>query len=300
MVAVGLGAAALKASALAEAGRVAEAGGMNSIWLGEHLFAPVNLESEYLSGAGKQPFALDAPMLDPLLALSHISSVTARIRLGTGIYLLPLRHPLLVSKLIATLDALSNGRLDFGYGSGWMKEEFDAVNVDFEKRGALLDESLEVMNVLFSEERPSISTEHFSVPPMGFEPKPTTSRIIGGGYSPVAWRRAAKADGWYGRVDRLHPSTNGSNEWRLDAVREFAQKMRERVDRAGGDADAYVLIGAIYSTATPEQLEQLGEAGFDEIIVDPFPKVDGRQMGTTASLDALSSYLDELQLPARV
>lgn len=293
---VGLNIVPVRAVALAEAGRQAEEVGFDSLWLGEHLFMPVSLQSEYLSGPGRQPFDPDTPMLDPLLVLSHIGAVTTRVRLGVGIYLVPLRHPILTAKLVATLDALTGGRLDFGFGSGWMKEEFDVLGVDFSRRGALLDESLEVMRALFSDPRPAVETAHFSVPPMGFEPKLTASRLLGGGYSPVAWRRAARTAGWYGRLDRLHPRTNLEGGWDLDAVAAFTRKMRERVSEAGGDGEAFVVTGALSRAADRGELEELAGTGLDEVVVNPFPKVDGRHVGVTESTDPIHAYAEAIGL----
>lgn len=293
---VGLNIVPVRAASLAKAGRAAEAAGFSSVWLGEHLLMPASLESEYLSGAGTQPFDLDTPMLDPLLVLSHISAVTERVRLGVGVYLFPLRHPLLTAKLVATLDALSAGRIDFGFGTGWMKEEFDAVNATFTDRGALLDEGLSVMSALLTEHRPSVATPHFGFPPVGFEPKLSGGRIIGGGYAPVALRRAIQWDGWYGRIDRLHPSTNGVGGWNLGAVEAFCRAMRARVAAAGRENDAFTIIGALSSTATRPELESLHEAGLDEVVVNPFPKTLGRHVGVTESLESVHEFAEAIGL----
>ncbi|WP_054679658.1 TIGR03619 family F420-dependent LLM class oxidoreductase [Microbacterium sp. No. 7] len=295
---VGLNIVPVRAAAVVAAGRAAEAAGYASAWLGEHLLMPARLESDYLAGAGTQPFDLSTPMLDPLLVLSQVSGVTERIRLGVGVYLVPLRHPLLTAKLVATLDALSGGRLDLGFGTGWMREEFDAVGAPFETRGAMLDEMLGVIATLLTQSRPHVSTEHFRVPEIAFEPKPAGSRIIGGGYAPVARRRAAGWDGWYGRLDRLHPSTNGVGGWDIGAVTAFCRAMRERVHAAGRDAGAFAIIGALSSTATREELEELAAAGVDEVVVNPFPKREGRHVGVTESVDVVHEYAAGIALGA--
>lgn len=293
---VGLNIVSLKAGLLAKGGHLAEEAGFSSVWLGEHLFMPVHFTSEYMAGSGTQPFSQDTPLLDPLLALSHVAAVTSRIRLGVGIYLVALRHPLLTAKLYATLDALSGGRFDFGYAAGWMKEEFDVLGIDFGARGKIVDECLQVMRTLLSEKVPSIDTERFKIPPMGFEPKPTNSRFIGGGYSPVAWRRAVKDGGWYGRLDRLDPETNVTGEWNLEAVAGFVSNMRRKVDEAGGDGKAFHIIGGLSRPATADELDQLAETGLDEVIVNVFPKVDGLHMGVSDSLDSISAYADSVRM----
>ncbi|CAH1692009.1 conserved hypothetical protein [Hyphomicrobiales bacterium] len=293
---IGLNILPLRASVVAEGGRVAEECGFSSVWLGEHLFAPVRMESAYMSGEEKLPFDHDSPMLDPMLVLASIAAVTRTIRLGVGIYLIALRHPLLTAKSFATLDALSGGRFDFGYGVGWLREEFDVLGVDFTARGKIADEALKVMEVLFRDRVPSIETEHFKLPPMGFEPKPTTSRFIGGGYSPPAWRRAATQDGWYGRIDRLDPETNETGEWNLGKVRDFVGQMREKVAASGRNPEAFEMIGGIYRQATREELDQLAQAGLDEVVINAFPKANGRHFGVTESFDSIYAYAEAIEL----
>lgn len=294
---VGLNIVPLRADKMAEGAQLAEQAGFSSLWLGEHLFMPVRFESEYMAGSGTQPFDQNTPLLDPLLVLSHVAAVTRSVRLGVGIYLLALRHPLLTAKLYATLDALSGGRLDFGYAAGWMKEEFDVLGIDFGARGKIVDESLRVMRALLSEKVPSIETERFKIPPMGFEPKPTTSRFIGGGYSPVAWRRAVKDGGWYGRLDRLDPETNVTGEWNLKAVGDFVANMRRKVDEAGRDGRAFHIIGGLSRPATADELARLAETGLDEVIVNVFPKVNGLHMGVSDSLGSIGAYAEKARLP---
>ena len=126
----------LRHTQMAAVARRAEELGFESVWLPEHLVLPTQFESRYpYSEDGLPPVTPDAPILDPLMLLTHIAAATSRIRLGTNIFILPLRHPIVTARLATTLDVLSGGRLSLGIGVGWLEEEFRAVGVDFQTRG---------------------------------------------------------------------------------------------------------------------------------------------------------------------
>ena len=118
------------------AGR-AEALGFESVWVAEHLVFPVEIRSRYPYAAeGVPPINPGTPLFDPLLVLMEVAARSERIRLGTNVYILPLRPPIAVARMVATLDVLSRGRVSFGVGLGWLEEEFTAMGVDFATRGA--------------------------------------------------------------------------------------------------------------------------------------------------------------------
>jgi hypothetical protein len=148
----------------------AETLGFESVWVAEHLVFPTQIQSRYpYSAEGVPPINPATPLLDPLLVLMQVAAVTERIRLGTNVYILPLRHPLVVARMAMTLDLLSNGRLTFGIGLGWLAEEFEAAGIDFATRGRERV-STRALRVLWSDAEPSFNGKYVSFGPVKFEP----------------------------------------------------------------------------------------------------------------------------------
>ncbi|MDB5445107.1 MAG: putative F420-dependent oxidoreductase, partial [Phenylobacterium sp.] len=140
------------------------------------------------------------------VVLAAIASGTSRIRLGVGIYLLPLRNPIIAARSLASLDVLSNGRLDLGVGLGWTKDEYDLTERDWTTRGKRLDECIQALKALFEQPEPEFHGELIDFPKVGFEPKPVQRPfpIHVGGFSRLGARRAALlGTGWYGSADYI-------------------------------------------------------------------------------------------------
>ena len=134
--------------------RQAEAEGLDSVWAADHIVLPTGGSSPYpYSDTGEFLIRSALPFLDQFTTLAYVAGCTERVSLGTAVTLLPLRHPLQVAKTIASLDVLSGGRVLFGVGAGWLEEEFRALDVSFEDRGALLDEGLEVLRAVWTQAR---------------------------------------------------------------------------------------------------------------------------------------------------
>lgn len=124
-------------------GREAEERGFESIWVAEHVVLFDEYDSAYpYDPSGRFPAGGDAGMVEPFTALTYLAAVTERIRLGTGICLVPQRNPVYTAKAVTDLDALSGGRVDFGVGVGWLREEFEALGMPFDRRGQRADEYL--------------------------------------------------------------------------------------------------------------------------------------------------------------
>ena len=187
---------------LAAAGRESEDRGFESIWLAEHVVLFDDYESSYpYSPDGRFPGGSDSGLLEPLTGLTFLAAVTQRIRLGTGICLVPQRNPVYTAKQVVDLDNLSNGRVDFGIGIGWLAEEFAAVATPFERRGKRTDEYLDVMHTLWCDELSEYHGELYDLPPCRMYPKPVQQPhppIHVGGESAAAMRRVARhGQGWY-------------------------------------------------------------------------------------------------------
>lgn len=193
----------VKPEALAQVARKAEELGYESIWIPEHLAVPVEMRTRYpYAEDGKFPGGPMVALHDPFLALAYAAACTERIKLGTGVFVLPLRNAIAVAKSVASLDVLSNGRVLFGVGIGWLEDEFEAVGASFADRAARGREAIRMMKVLWTEEAPRFEGRFHRFAPLGFNPKPVQKPhppIILGGETRAALRRAAElGDGWYG------------------------------------------------------------------------------------------------------
>ena len=205
LFAVGAGRAA-RPEVLVRLAQKAEEVGFESVFAPEHtvLFRPNDYRSPYpYASDGKIPGLRDqTDLLDPFLALAWAAAHTTRIRVGTGICLVPQRNPLITAKEVASLDVLSGGRVIFGVGIGWLKEEFRALGVPPERRAARTQEYIEAMKRLWTEEYPEFHGEFCDFPPVGLYPKPVQKPhppILFGGESEPALRRAVTVgNGWFG------------------------------------------------------------------------------------------------------
>ena len=134
-------------------GREAEGRGFESVWVPEHVVLFDDYDSSYpYAEDGRFPTGGDAGMIEPFTALTYLAAVTDRIRLGTAICLVPQRNPVYTAKAVTDLDSLSGGRVEFGVGVGWLREEFEALGMPFDRRGKRTDEFLAAMRSLWSDE----------------------------------------------------------------------------------------------------------------------------------------------------
>jgi probable F420-dependent oxidoreductase len=160
----------------------AEALGFDSLWVWDHIFLGVD-----------PPF----PVLESLSLLNAIAARTSRIKLGTGVLVLPLRNPVVLAKEVSSLDLISGGRLLLGLASGWYKREFDAVGVPFRERGRLMDRNLEILRRLLTEEQVNAEYKPHVLRGSNLSPKPARMpTILIGGYVDRVLRRAALNGGW--------------------------------------------------------------------------------------------------------
>ena len=141
----------LRQSSFVEVTQAAERLGFESVWLSDHLVLPTGMASSPYPGAEHPPIPPDLPVFDAPSVLGHLAAHTTTIRLGTWVYVLPLRHPFIAARSFATLDVLSGGRAEVGVGVGWLAGEFAAAGVDFASRGRRTDEALDVCRRLWSE-----------------------------------------------------------------------------------------------------------------------------------------------------
>jgi probable F420-dependent oxidoreductase len=180
--------------------KAAEQAGFESVWTGEHVIVPD-------PQVPPSPVAPEYPMLDPGISLSFIAANTTTIRLGTGIIILPQRNPVVLAKELASLDVLSNGRLIFGIGIGYLKPEFDAIGAPFDHKGPRTEEYLKAMLALWTMAKPEFNGQWVKFKGVNTMPRPVQKphpEIVFGGHTKEAYSRAARlAKGWYGFAQDL-------------------------------------------------------------------------------------------------
>lgn len=175
--------------------QAAEAAGFESVWTGEHVVLPD-------PQVPPSPVPPETPFLDPAVSLAFLAARTTRIRLGTGIIILPQRNPLVLAKELASVDVVSKGRLIFGLGVGYLKQEFDALGISFAHKGARSIEYLQAMLAVWTQPQPSYGGRFVSFNGIQSLPRPVQQPhppIVIGGHTPEAFARAVRfGNGWYG------------------------------------------------------------------------------------------------------
>jgi len=184
--------------------RRAEALGIDSVWVSDHIVAPATVRSIYPYDRRRDPKPGDMGVIErffePVTTLAFLAGATSRIRLGVSAYVVPYRPPVLGAKQLATLDALSNGRLTLAVGVGWLREEFDALGVPFDERGARTDESLAIARALWTDDVARHDGRFVQVPPVRSAPKPAQQPLpvwVAGNSARARARTVRLGDGWH-------------------------------------------------------------------------------------------------------
>lgn len=242
----------------------ADAAGFATLWAGEHVVMVDRSQSQYpYSDDGVIAVPAQADWLDPMLALAFAAAASSRIRVATGVLLLPEHNPVIVAKQAASLDKLSNGRLTLGVGVGWSREEFEALGVPFERRAARTTEYVAAMRTLWRDDIASFAGEFVGFDGIRVNPKPFRgSRIpvVVGGNSDAALRRvAAWGDGWY-----------GFNLDGIAAVRDRVGRIEQFCAETGRDRSQLRLAVALVNPSV-DDLGVLEELGIDELVLVESP-----------------------------
>jgi probable F420-dependent oxidoreductase len=232
----------------------AEQLGFESVWLPEHLVFTRRMSNSPHPGEEHPPVPPDTPIFDAFAYLAFLAARTERVRLGTHVYNIGLRHPFTAARGAQTVDLLSGGRFEFGIGASWLAEEWEAAQLDFSTRGRRVDEAIEVCKRLWSEETVTHHGEFFSFDEVAFEPKPVQQPgppVLVGGESKAALRRAARlGDGWLGMGHTFQ-----SAAVQIDALRVLLADNDRRAD----DPKFQIVIGGgVESRADITRWEDLG------------------------------------------
>ncbi|MGH1504632.1 MAG: TIGR03619 family F420-dependent LLM class oxidoreductase [Acidimicrobiales bacterium] len=250
---------------------ICEAAGVESVWAVEHVLTPSELRSEYpYTDDGDLPGLGDVVLCDPVVWLTYAAALSTTLRLGTGIMILPQRHPAYVAKEWATLDRLSGGRAMLGVGVGWLAEEMEAVGVPFGERGARTDEAIDAIRSLWTDVPSTVEGRFHRWSDMVLNPRPEVGSvpIVVGGHSPAAARRAARrGDGFFfpGSLSRrIHAPGDEAELTRLLEV------LRVECDRVGRDPDEIeITVGAAGADAAT--VDALTDLGVDRVVVGAPP-----------------------------
>ncbi len=244
-----------------EIARLAEQSGFESVWVPEHLIMPVKMTGEPNSPhAGEPPISASTPAYDPWVQIATMAAQTTTLRFGTNVYNIGLRHPFITARALTTVDVVSGGRIEFGIGASWLSQEWQAMQLPFETRGRRVDETIRIIQRLFTEEVIEHDGEFFRFQPVGFLPKPVQQPwppMLIGGDSPAAMRRAALlGDGWIPM--QQSPETLPHNLERI-------HKMRRE---AGRNGPFQVTVSARVNSI--EDVRRYEEAGATRLLVTPF------------------------------
>jgi probable F420-dependent oxidoreductase len=247
----------VSARELADLAVAAEAAGFDTLWLGEHLLRPVDYRTVHPTRQPEQELTArivgpDTRLIDPFVALAVAAGRTRRLQLATGIFVLPLRHPLAVARAVLTLQEVAEGRLLFGVGLGWLREEFEALGVPFADRGARFEESLDILRKAWAG---GVFEHHGDV--YDFGPVELTARparvplILGGNTAPALRRAALRADGWF---------ASGTPS-RAEAV-----GLVTRLDAAQAAAGRAVPLTTYVRVPPTADIARYAEAGFSQVV----------------------------------
>ena len=249
-------------------GVTAEEVGFNSLFVGEHVVMTDQMDSTtdvYEDGQMQHEDAADNVELDPFTSLAYLASITNTIKLGTGIVVLPQRHPVYTAKEAANVDGLSDGRLILGVGLGWVREEYDVLAAPFAKRGARSSSYINVMKSLWCDDPSEYKDEFYTLPSCRFFPKPVQSPhppiIFGGASGPSFKRVAEQCQGWF--------SLGASPEQLAPQIASLDTALAE-AGRARSDITVYASpYGHDYDQ---DMLKQYADMGVDEVILLHFAK----------------------------
>jgi probable F420-dependent oxidoreductase len=270
-----------KTGAIDAIARAVEEGGYESLWIPEHPVIPVGFKTA-VPGGGKLPEHYGR-WVDPFVALSIAAAVTKRIKLATGICLLPEREVLITAKAVASLDFYSGGRVVLGVGAGWLREETEAMGANFGMRWKHLRETVEAMRVAWSEPEPSYEGEIIKFPPLRCEPKPIQKPyppILLGGHGPKVLARVARTyDGWM-------PLVPNPESLKRDVTE--LKKLAADQGRKPDSLHITALVDPRESGPSLDELRQYADAGASRVVL--FSQKMASAMADGAALELVKRF----------
>ncbi len=250
---------------IASIARKAEELGFESLWIPEHIILPVQYKSPYpYSSSGRMPAPPETPLHDPMLVLAYAAAITSTVRLATGIYVLPIRNAFTTAKAVASLDVLSGGRFIFGIGIGWLKEEFEAVGMNFEDRAPRTREYVGLMKELWSNDAPVYRGKTVSIEGFRFNPKPVQKPhppLVFGGHTEPSLKRAARlGDGWYGIGEKF------------DELSAVIKRLREHEKALGRSQPLELTVAPRFGgPITVDDVKRMRDVGVERVLLGASP-----------------------------
>jgi len=270
---------------LCDIARAAESAGFGGIVISDHVIQPGKLETPYpYTEDGRPRWPPGTPWPDPLVAVGAMAAVTERLRFLTSVLVLPLRHPVLAAKSVATAAVLSGDRLTLGVGAGWMREEFAALGQSFETRGRRLAEAIEILRALLAGGLVEHHGEFYDFDPIEMHPVPETRvPIYGGGVSDAALRRAATlCDGWASEIQTRDE---------LDDILGQLRAYRERSSRAD---EPFGICAALRDVIDLDGYRAMEERGVTELITVPWLFYGDQAQSCRAKCDGIRRFGEEV------
>ena len=266
--------------------RAADELGYHSMAMPDHIVDLEELETPYpytADGARRWDFSAEWP--DPWVLIGSLAAVTTRLRFFTSVYVPSIRNPFQVAKSVGTAAVLSGNRVALGVGIGWCREEFALLEQDFSTRGKRTDEALALMAELWKPGWTEFAGEYYSAPRMVMEPTPTERiPIIVGGLSDVAFRRAARHDGWVGDL------------YSIDEAIALAAKLADARRAIGADGD-FSVITALNDAFLPEHFERAEAGGVTDCWTMPWAYYHGLDASVDQKVDGMERFAKDVLVP---
>lgn len=277
-------------TAMGRVAQAAEAVGFDEVAVSDHVIYPENLESSYpYTADGRPQFDPDEDWPDVWVTIGAMAAVTTTLRFVTNVYVLPLRNPFVVAKAVGTAAHLSGGRVHLGIGAGWMREEFELLGQTFARRGARMDEMIDLMRALWSGGMVEHHGEFYDVDPVEMRPTPPEPvPIVIGGHSEIALRRAARiGDGWLGV------------QYSMERLAELCATLHRYRDEAGTADRPFSIIASPMVAPDVDAVESLAAMGVTTIMTSAWRAARVNRPSPEEAVDRLGQYAERFITPLR-
>ena len=290
-----------------EVAQAADQLGFDSVWTNDHIVVPTNIESRYpYNESGIFPASPTVQCYEPLVMMSALAAATEQVQIGCSVLVIPYRHPAVVAKMLAAADRIADGRIVLGAGVGWMREEFDALNLPpehFEHRGSVTNEYLRAMKEIWTNSGPSsFHGEYVEFENVGAYPKPAQAGgipIVIGGNGINAWRRASRwGDGYHAAFQPLD-----SLAYEIEGLRETCRR-----DRRDPDELEISMLSGIRLTDEPwpederpllcgnpdeiaADLLALGKVGLEHLVATPTVRADTQLQRVLSGIELMAAEI---------
>ena len=276
----------LPVSELTAIARAADELGYDALAVPDHVVDLETLRTPYpYTPDGSRRWGFDAEWPDPWVLIGALAAVTERLRFFTSVYVPAMRSPFQVAKSVGTAAVLSGNRVALGVGIGWCEEEFELLEQGFRTRGRRTDEGLALVKRLWEPGWTEFAGEHYSAPRLVMKPTPTAPvPVYVGGLSEVAFRRAARHDGWVGDM------------YRTDEAVRWATRLREVREEAGATGDFRVIV-ALTDALLPEQFARAEDGGVTDCMTMPWAYYTGLEATLEQKLEGMARFAEDVVRP---